>query len=143
MSIEESLMPFYGDPPFRPLREQPVPKVPRANQVFEPMVFLPATTKTQSLSDLHNSFCPTQQRTNNMASRVILITGCSTGVGLATATLLARSGHVVYASMRNLAKKDELQKAAAEAGALPENLHFTQLDVTNDESVASAIGTTP
>jgi len=78
-----------------------------------------------------------------MASRVILITGCSTGVGLATATLLARSGHVVYASMRNLAKKDELQKAAAEAGALPENLHFTQLDVTNDESVASAIGTIP
>ena len=45
--------------------------------------------------------------------------------------------------MRNRAKKDELQKAAAEAGALPENLHFTQLDVTNDESVASAIGTTP
>jgi NAD(P)-dependent dehydrogenase (short-subunit alcohol dehydrogenase family) len=78
-----------------------------------------------------------------MASKVILITGCSTGVGLATATLLARSGHVVYASMRNLAKKDELQKAAAEAGALPENLHFTQLDVTKDESVASAVGTTP
>jgi NADPH:quinone reductase-like Zn-dependent oxidoreductase len=115
-------------------------------------------TKGQSSFCTNGGFClppqklrvcltPTQQllpkRTNNMASRVILITGCSTGVGLATATLLARSGHVVYASMRNLAKKDELQKAAAEAGALPENLHFTQLDVTNDESVASAIGTTP
>ena len=41
-------------------------------------------------------------------SKVILITGCSSGIGLATAVLLAKKGNKVYASMRDMDKKDKL-----------------------------------
>ena len=50
-----------------------------------------------------------------MAPKVVLITGCSTGIGLEIAVLLAsdkEQDFKVFATMRNLAKKDELEKAA-------------------------------
>jgi len=34
-------------------------------------------------------------------SRVVLVTGCRTGIGFSTATELARSGHIVYAGLRD------------------------------------------
>ena len=61
---------------------------------------------------------------------VALVTGSSTGIGLATAVTLARAGHTVYAGMRRPeAAADELKAAGAA---------ILELDVDNDESVAAA-----
>ena len=49
-----------------------------------------------------------------VGTRVVLITGCSTGIGLSTAVILAEDvkRFKVYATMRNLEKKSELENAA-------------------------------
>jgi NAD(P)-dependent dehydrogenase (short-subunit alcohol dehydrogenase family) len=65
----------------------------------------------------------------------ILITGTSTGIGLATALLLARAGHKVYATMRRPERSPELV-AAARAESLA--LEVLRLDVDDDESVRGA-----
>ena len=66
----------------------------------------------------------------------VLITGTSKGIGLSTALTLARSGHTVYATMRNPARATELGERAA-----AENLPITisAMDVDSDESVETAI----
>jgi NAD(P)-dependent dehydrogenase (short-subunit alcohol dehydrogenase family) len=74
-------------------------------------------------------------------SKVVVITGASTGLGLAAAVLLAKHSHVVYATMRNLDKRGAIEKAAEEAGISGSgHLHVTQLDVTDEHSVTSALG---
>jgi len=74
-------------------------------------------------------------------SRVAVITGCSTGVGLHLAKLLASSEgkhtYKVYATMRNLDKQTLLQKETA--NFLDKNLFIRQLDVCNDASVDALI----
>ena len=48
-----------------------------------------------------------------MAPQVVLISGCSSGIGLATAVLLAKDAEKrfkVYATMRKLAKKGQLEE---------------------------------
>ena len=67
---------------------------------------------------------------------VVLITGCSTGIGLHASVAFARNGDTVVATMRNTSKADALRKAAADAGAEVEVL---QLDVTDDASARSAV----
>ncbi len=69
-------------------------------------------------------------------SKVILITGTSTGLGVATAIQAAKAGHIVYATMRNLAKRRALDTAAAEAGV---SLNVLSLDVQDTASVAAAV----
>lgn len=74
-------------------------------------------------------------------SKVILVTGASTGFGRDTAETLARAGHQVFAAMRdvngrNRAHADELN-ALAVTGQL--SLSVVELDVTNDASVEQAI----
>ena len=66
----------------------------------------------------------------------ILITGCSTGIGFATAERLARSGHTVYATMRNPQRAPELAKLA-ERDKLP--ITILPMDVDSDESVKAAV----
>ena len=66
----------------------------------------------------------------------VLITGSSTGIGLATALHFARHGHQVVATMRNLAKAGPLA-AAARDGKLP--LVVRELDVTRPESIDRAV----
>lgn len=61
---------------------------------------------------------------------IILITGTSSGIGLATAVACAKSGFQVIATMRNLEREDEL-RAAFEADGLDGAIE--QLDVTNPE----------
>src|SRR5688500_16597978 len=68
---------------------------------------------------------------------ITLITGTSTGIGLATAVAMGRAGHTVYATMRNPARSPELQAIAAK-----ENLPITilSLDVDFDEAVSETVG---
>ncbi len=67
---------------------------------------------------------------------VVLITGCSTGLGFATAEGMARAGHQVYATMRNPQRAPELGQLAGR-----DNLPITILpmDVDIDESVSAAV----
>jgi NAD(P)-dependent dehydrogenase (short-subunit alcohol dehydrogenase family) len=68
---------------------------------------------------------------------VILITGCSTGIGKATALVLARAGHKVYATMRNPSGAPDLGDIAAS-----ENLPISvmPLDVDDEVSIHNAVG---
>ena len=64
---------------------------------------------------------------------IAVVTGTSTGIGLATAVTLARAGHTVYATMRNPKTGGEELRAIAEREHL--RLHIAALDVDSDESV--------
>ena len=66
---------------------------------------------------------------------IAVVTGTSTGIGLATSLELARKGYRVFAGMRNLAKADSLREAAAEAD-LP--IEVIELDVTAEASTQRA-----
>ena len=72
----------------------------------------------------------------DLSKKVVLITGCSSGIGLMTAVEMARSGFRVFASMRNLNKREDLDSAAKEAKVL---LDVIELDVTKKDSIHSAI----
>ena len=67
---------------------------------------------------------------------VVLITGCSSGIGLEAALAFARNGDTVYASMRNTAKAGLLQERASKEGL---TLDIVPLDVLDDRSVADAV----
>lgn len=67
---------------------------------------------------------------------VVLITGCSSGIGKYTALEMARRGHRVFASMRNLESARFIQ-ADAEKAQL--TIELLQLDVTDPASVISAV----
>ena len=76
---------------------------------------------------------------------IALVTGTSSGIGLATAVALARAGHTVTATMRNLDGGAEIRKIAAEE-RLP--IHLSALDIDDDASGArpsprSSRGTDP
>jgi NAD(P)-dependent dehydrogenase (short-subunit alcohol dehydrogenase family) len=69
------------------------------------------------------------------ARRVAVLTGCSSGFGLLSAVELSAAGFRVFATMRDPAKRDKLDRAAGDAGVSVEVL---PLDVTSDQSVAAA-----
>jgi NAD(P)-dependent dehydrogenase (short-subunit alcohol dehydrogenase family) len=70
--------------------------------------------------------------------KVILITGTSTGLGVATAVQAAQAGHTVYATMRNTQKRGALDAATQVAGV---SLNVLQLDVQDTGSVNAAVDT--
>ena len=75
-----------------------------------------------------------------MASQIVLISGCSSGIGLATSVLLAKDAEKrfkVYATMRNLAKKGELEEEGKDQ--LGDTLIIKQMDVSSDESVKKSV----
>jgi len=67
---------------------------------------------------------------------VVVITGCSSGFGLATSLAFARRGDRVYATMRNTAKSGALLAAT---GAEHVAVEVLALDVTEDTSVTAAV----
>ena len=75
-----------------------------------------------------------------MAPQIVLISGCSSGIGLAVAVLLAKDAEKrfkVYATMRNLAKKGKLEEEVKDQ--LGDTLIIKQLDVCTDESVKNTV----
>ncbi len=60
-------------------------------------------------------------------AKVALVTGCSSGIGKATAWALAEAGYRVYATSRRLVDMGQVMKEAEES-KLP--LHARTLDVT-------------
>lgn len=71
---------------------------------------------------------------------VALITGTSSGFGMLTAITLAKQGYLAAATMRDLSRKGELVNRAEEAG-VTDGLHYLQLDVTDSESIQTAVDT--
>lgn len=69
-------------------------------------------------------------------SGVVLITGTSSGLGASIAVQAAQAGCTVYASMRNLGKRDALDAAAAVAGVA---IKVVQLDTQDTDSVNRAV----
>ena len=65
-----------------------------------------------------------------MASRAVLITGCSSGIGAATAARLAADGWNVYATARKPETLTELEAAGC---------HTLALDVTDETSMSAAV----
>ncbi len=70
-----------------------------------------------------------------MAKQTVLITGSNSGIGRATAELLAGRGYRVLATMRNLDKGRDLAEAAKNDGW---DLTLLPLDVRQDDSVREA-----
>ncbi|MDJ1501552.1 SDR family oxidoreductase [Xanthocytophaga agilis] len=68
-------------------------------------------------------------------SKIIFITGTSTGFGKLTAITLANAGHSVIAGMRNVETKNAT--VAQELAALP-NIEVVEIDITSDSSVQQA-----
>jgi NAD(P)-dependent dehydrogenase (short-subunit alcohol dehydrogenase family) len=68
--------------------------------------------------------------------KVAVVTGSSSGIGYETALTLARNGFLTYATMRNLAKSENI-KSIATIEKL--SIRIIQLDVTDDKSVNNAV----
>ncbi len=69
-------------------------------------------------------------------SSVAVITGASSGIGLATTRALAAAGWTVVATARRPAAAHALRELAAEGPGV----QLKSLDVTSDESVQECIG---
>jgi NAD(P)-dependent dehydrogenase (short-subunit alcohol dehydrogenase family) len=76
-----------------------------------------------------------------MSKKIILITGASSGFGRITAEALARAGHTVYASMRDVAGRNagnaaEMAELSAKEGI---DLRAVELDVQSEPSAEAAV----
>lgn len=70
-----------------------------------------------------------------LQSQVVLVTGASHGIGLATVEQLAKAGCQVYAGTRDPSKAEKLQELASRVN----NISIQQLDITSDDSVKKVV----
>lgn len=68
--------------------------------------------------------------------KVVLITGASTGIGFETALLLAKEGYKVYATMRDLSKRDLLKNEAVKRNV---SVEILALDVQKESSISECV----
>ena len=69
-------------------------------------------------------------------TRAVLVTGCSSGIGRASAVMLAQQGFIVFASVRKDADADSLRGLN-----LPTLIPICPLDLAQPESIAAAVET--
>ncbi len=86
--------------------------------------------------DVHAPLVYMSSSPNNQQQLVAVVTGSSSGIGLATSLALSKNGYLTYTTMRNLAKRDSLQ-SVADKQHLP--IRVVQLDVTDENSIKKAI----
>ena len=70
--------------------------------------------------------------------RTVLITGTSSGIGLATSVELAKRGWSVVATMRDLTRRGELDRQLQSAG-VSDRVRVAQLDVTDNQSIDALV----
>ena len=99
-------------------------------------VIIYSATRLIRETEMSTTAMKTEEETSNrFHNKVVFITGGTTGIGLATAKHLARTGrYLVYATARDPSTATELQELAAKV----DNLRIMQLDVTSRESVHRA-----
>src|SRR4026207_326777 len=68
----------------------------------------------------------------------VLITGTSTGIGRVTTEVLAQRGWHVFATMRDLQKRKNLEAALKKSG-VEDRVEFVQLDLNDDTSIEAAV----
>jgi len=78
-----------------------------------------------------------------MSRQIILVTGAGTGIGKLSAQSLAEAGHIVYASMRDIAGRNAGRAAELRTLAAAKNiaLHPLELDVLSQASADAAAAT--
>ena len=73
-----------------------------------------------------------------MSTKIAVITGSSSGIGLLTAVELAKNGFQVVATMRDLARREKLEQAGSAAGVRP-YIDIRRLDVTEFELIEAFV----
>lgn len=72
-----------------------------------------------------------------MQGRVVLITGCSTGMGLETARRFAQSGAQVFAAIRNVQDRGPMLEAIADD--LPGSIVAVELDICDGSAIEQVV----
>ena len=69
--------------------------------------------------------------------KIAVVTGSSSGIGLATSVELALNGYRVVATMRDMGRRAKLEDAA-QKGSVRDRLDLRRVDITETDSLADA-----